>query len=92
MKIGIIEIMPKGHFTLVDSVARIYASDPVNEIYIFTNRNGERELKKLTVEFRGRIKIITPETISIPDFLNKINKYELYKIYITQLISIIKTS
>jgi hypothetical protein len=85
MKIGIIEIMPKGHFTLVDSVARIYASDPVNEIYIFTNRGGEGELKKLTEEFRGRIKIITHETISIPDFLNDINRYELHKIYITTI-------
>ena len=77
--------MPKGHFTLVDSVARIYASDPVNEIYIFTNRNGEGELKKLAEEFRERIKIITLETIPIPDFLNDINKYGVQKIYITTI-------
>lgn len=85
MIIGIIELMPKGHFTLVDSVARIYASDPTNEIYIFTNQNGERELDKLRVEFQGRIKIISIGAMPVGDFLTEINKYGLHKIYITTI-------
>ena len=47
MHIAIIEIAPKGHYTYVESMVKIYASDKQNRIVIFTNTFGLKQLKYL---------------------------------------------
>lgn len=44
MKIAIVEIMPKGHFTLVESLAKIYLSDPDNQVTVYGKKEGEANL------------------------------------------------
>ena len=85
MIIGIIEVMPKGHFTLVDSIARIYASDPSNTVYLFTTETGAEELKYLTNEIPQKLKIISKGSMSVVNFLRDIKKYNLDKIFITTI-------
>ena len=47
MRIAIIEIAPKGHYTYVESMVKIYASDTQNRIVIYTNTFGLKQLKYL---------------------------------------------
>lgn len=86
MKIGILEIMPTGHYTLVDSVVRIFASNTENHIYIFARQNGEKNLLVLKNLFKNQITIIywDPST-SLKLFFNKANSIYLDKLYIITL-------
>jgi hypothetical protein len=84
MKIGILEIMPKGHYTLVDSVVRIYASDPKNDIMIFTHPGAKEILSPLADEFSGRVGISVGEGDWYALF-REINSRHLDRLYIITL-------
>ncbi len=47
MKVAILETVPHGHYTYVESIALIYTSVPENEIVIFMHDNGFNALKHL---------------------------------------------
>lgn len=86
MKIGILEIMPQGHYTLVDSIARIYASDDKNECFIFTHKNGAKNLIPLLNENIGNIKLIIKEdNESLSDYFSKINNVNSDFIFLVTL-------
>jgi hypothetical protein len=86
MKIGIVEIMPVGHYTLVDSIARIFLAGSENEIVIFTNSIGANVLNPLVKEMSGRINLITKkDEEKIDDFLKIIINYQLNKVYVVTL-------
>jgi hypothetical protein len=86
LKIGIIEIMPLGHYTLVDSVARIYGSDPANEIYIFTQKKGFEVLSPIINEIKAKVEIIfKKEDETVEEFLGKIKGFHPDRVYIITL-------
>lgn len=75
--------MPIGHLTLVESIARIYATDANNEIIIYTHQKGLEELSELQ-KSNNNIRIITKEdNTTILSFLKTINKNKHDKLYIT---------
>ncbi len=79
MKIAIIEITTFGHYTLVESIAKIYASVAENEIVIFTTDEGKRALKGLENE---QIKIVLA-TEKTETFFSRIKGFD--KIFIPTL-------
>ncbi len=85
MKIGILEIMPVGHYTLVDSVARIFASDEQNKVYIFTQTEGAEVLAPIVKELRNVEIFSLKENQSIKDFFCEISAHNLDRLYIITL-------
>jgi hypothetical protein len=86
MKIGILEIMPQGHYTLVDSIARIYASDSQNEIFICTHEKLAEVLKPLLNENIGDIKLVVKnKNESLVLFFEKVNQLNLNLLFIATL-------
>lgn len=47
MKIAILEIAPHGHFTYVESIAKIYTAVAENQVVIFTHERGQKALQHL---------------------------------------------
>jgi hypothetical protein len=86
MKIGIIEIMPVGHYTLVNSLVQIYSSDEQNEIFIFTHKSGSSILKSFTDKFTNKVNVICKDDgESIDSFIKKINEFYFDKLYIVSV-------
>ncbi len=87
MKIGILEIMPKGHYTLVDSIARIFGSNENNLIYIFTHTHSCDILMPMLAEMNNNnIHLLCMnENEELNSFLKKINGFNLDRIYIVTL-------
>jgi hypothetical protein len=82
MKIGIVEIMPIGHYTLVDSVTRIYGSDIENEIFLFIHKNGEKNILPLVKLFSNRLKLqIWDGHSDLKELFRNINQTGLDKCY-----------
>ena len=82
MKIGVMEIMPYGHYTLVDSVVRIFASDKNNQIFLFIHKNGESNIKKLLETFEEQIHVIIWDgKSSLEELFKSVNNYKLDKVY-----------
>jgi hypothetical protein len=80
MKVAIIEIMPDGHYTLVDSVSKIYASDNKNQVTVITTPKGRdvliplsRNKSNISFEIISEIKAGT-----INEILDKLNPDKLY--------------
>ncbi|MGE5400252.1 MAG: hypothetical protein ACM3S2_07600 [Ignavibacteriales bacterium] len=85
MKLAIVEVMPFGHFTLVESITEIFASDDKNEIYIFINAAGEKVLAPVFKD-KKNVRIVTQkENESLSSFFLRINTFSPDKIYITTL-------
>jgi hypothetical protein len=91
MKIGIVEIMPQGHYTLVHSICNIFSSQEDNEIYIFTHAHGAKLLQPVKRGNEKRITIITQQHESLELFLDTIKLYRLDRIYVTTLEKYYKT-
>ena len=86
MIVGIMDIMPIGHYTLVESIAQIYLSDTQNEICIFINKDAENNFASLKKENSIRLKIITKKTEQTSiEFLKQINTYALSCLYVVTL-------
>ena len=86
MIIGLIEIMPLGHYTLVDSICRIYLSKQENKVVLFINEKGSENAFALQKEFGDRLIIkIKKEEESVEGFLEKINQEKLDAAYIVTL-------
>jgi hypothetical protein len=82
MKIGILEIMPIGHYTLVDSVVRIFVSDKNNQIYLFLHRNGENDIQNLVKSFPNQIQLrIWDGNSKLESLFKSVNQCGLDKIY-----------
>jgi hypothetical protein len=47
MTVAILEIAPHGHYTYVESIAKIYTSVPENKVLIFTNEKGKNNLQHI---------------------------------------------
>jgi hypothetical protein len=86
MKVGILEIMPTGHYTLVDSITRIFASSIENHIFIFVIENKKNNLQTLNNLHKEQITFI-PWNASTPLnlYFDKINNLNLDKLYIVTL-------
>lgn len=69
--------------TLVESIARIYASDSTNEIIIYTHEKGFEALNELQINYSNINIIAKKNDTSILAFLKSITKNKLDKIYIT---------
>jgi len=86
MIVGLIEIMPLGHYTLVDSISRIYLSNEANKVVLFINEKGSENALALQKEFGERLIIkIKKEEESVERFLEKINQEKLDAAYIVTL-------
>ncbi len=84
MKIGIIEIMPAGHYTLVNSVAQIYSSDIHNKVTIITTATGKNILLPL-VSGQSNITIKEISRPALPELQSILEKLKFDRIYITTL-------
>ena len=83
MRIGIIEIMPIGHYTLVDSIIRIFTSTAENTVYLFTHSDGQTVLQNLLQENKGRVtSVVKSDNEAISIFLSKVQSYKLDRVYI----------
>ena len=81
MKVAILEIAPKGHYTYVESMVKIYAADPRNEVVIFTNTHGEKQLEYL--KNKQISLIIKADSEDYVSFFEKINHFD--KVFIVTL-------
>ena len=77
MNIGIVEIMERGHMTLLECVARIYLSDSHNRLSIFVREDIEKQARKLFSDYTNIDYIVKKENESDAYFLAKINTYSL---------------
>ncbi|NJN33908.1 MAG: hypothetical protein HC817_06320 [Saprospiraceae bacterium] len=50
MIIAILEIAPHGHYTYVESIAKVYTADVHNKVIIFTNEKGRDHLNHIDNE------------------------------------------
>lgn len=85
MIIGILEIMPSGHLTLVESIAEIFSSDENNQVYIFINAAG---LKAAAPVFKDKANvhlIARKEDESLQSLFQRVNAINPDRIYITTL-------
>ncbi len=86
MRIGIIEIMPLGHYTLVDSLVRIYGSNPNNEIHLFIQNSGEKNTRTLKELFPLSLHTYKWDGSSdLTSFFTSINSLNLDLCYIITL-------
>lgn len=85
MKIGILEIMPIGHYTLVDSVARIFSSDNNNTTYILTHKQGAEVLAPLLTEMINLSILTLEQNQSLKAFFEKAKALKLDRLYIITL-------
>lgn len=85
MRVGVIEIMPKGHYTLVESVAKIFASDTDNTVIIYTTTVGYANTSFILNEYKNVEIVDVEKEYGIINFLNSINSFGLQKAYIITL-------
>src|ERR1035437_6196289 len=85
MNIGIIEVMPFGHITLVESVAKIYCSDPNNSVKIFINSDAESKIVELVKSSANIETVLRKEEEDLHKYFSRINKFELDILYITTM-------
>jgi hypothetical protein len=86
MKIGIIEIMPRGHNTLIESLIKIYSADSQSEIKIFTDIQRFEILKPFIQESDITIDVVfKDENEKIKAYLNRISGFKFDKLYIVTL-------
>jgi hypothetical protein len=74
MTIALLEIAPHGHYTYVESIARIYAADPSNQVLIFTNERGGKVLQYL--ENQQIRLVVKSDTEGVSSFLKKIKNVD----------------
>jgi hypothetical protein len=74
MTIALLEIAPHGHYTYVESIARIFAADPNNKIIIFTNERGGEMLNYLENEQISLV--VKPNTEGVLDFFKRIHNVD----------------
>jgi len=78
--------MPRGHYTLVDSLARIFGSDSKNELLILTRERGYELLIPLIHEIPCKIHIDYVSGNSLThNILEKISDFQPDRIYIVTL-------
>ncbi len=86
MNVGLIEIMPHGHYTLVDSITRISLSNASNSVLIFINEKGSENVSALQKDFGERLIVKTKkENEDVASFLNQIANEKLDIAYIVTL-------
>jgi hypothetical protein len=85
MEIGLIELMPKGHYTLVNSIIQIYHTDPGNNIYVYTHHEGADLLRPLVGNL-DHVYIVEKKADQKPaDFFDRIAERRFDKLYIVTL-------
>jgi hypothetical protein len=80
MNIAILEIAPTGHYTYVESIAKIYTAIEGNHVSIFTTEKGEKALKSIE---KQNISIINTNTERVD--LEKIALLNFEKIFVVTL-------
>ncbi len=86
MNVGLIEIMPHGHYTLVDSITRIYLSNARTSGVLFINEKGSENVSALQKDFGERLIVKTKkENEDVASFLNQIANEKLDIAYIVTL-------
>jgi hypothetical protein len=80
MNIAILEIAPNGHYTYVESIAKIYTAVEGNHISIFTTEKGEKALKHIENQYISVAITGTNET-----GLNKIASQNFDKLFVITL-------
>lgn len=85
MTIGILEIMPFGHFTLVESISEIFASDENNHVFVFINAAGEKVLSPIFKDRKNVSLITRKEDESLDSFFRRVNSFNTDRLYITTL-------
>ncbi len=87
MKVVFIELTSIGHYTLVDSLVRIFSVDNKNDIFIFTNLKGKEELNSLLKKFPKVNLTIMEKYQNLHLLLEKCNSLQPDKIYIVTLVN-----
>ena len=86
MIIGLIEIMPLGHYTLVDSITRIYLSNTSNTVILYLNEKGSENVSALQKDFGERLIVKTKKAHEdVRAFLQQIANEKLDAAYIVTL-------
>jgi hypothetical protein len=83
MTTAILEITPQGHYTYVESIAKIYTAKGDDKVIIFTHEKGQKALQH--IESQQISIIIKKEDEHYTTFLNGINKTNPDKLYIVTL-------
>ncbi|MCE1188578.1 MAG: hypothetical protein LWX56_05495 [Ignavibacteria bacterium] len=86
MNIGVIEIMPLGHYTLVEALIRIFCADPKNTVTIYTDKSGFEILEPIVQhnQFSATF-VIKGDTESSVDFLSRVGKSTHDRLYIATI-------
>jgi hypothetical protein len=82
MNIGIVEIIPNGHLTLVECVAKIFLSDRQNRVTFALHKNSEAQVKTLFKDHPNVDYAILEETDHTGHFLNTLAQRSFDRIYL----------
>ncbi len=78
--------MPKGHYTLVESLIEIYCSDPLNEVFVYTNSQGNNIIEPMIKGSNKNVTIVCKRNDEkIKSFFHRINNQKFEKLYIVTL-------
>jgi hypothetical protein len=80
-KIGILEICEPNHYSAVNGLMKTYASEPSNQVYVFTIGKIGKALRENGL--LPNIELIEwDEQGSMSDFLRKVEKYDLDRLHV----------
>lgn len=75
LRVAILEIAPKGHYTYVESLINLFSVDNSNLIDIFTNINGSEQISPF---INGKTQLFTKkDTESYTEFFKNITRYDI---------------
>lgn len=85
MKVAIIEVSPRGHITLIETMIKIFLSSNDFKIKVFTRRNAFDELIKYN-QLHGRLEFyVWNNGESIKDVFYQVNSFSPDRIYVITL-------
>jgi hypothetical protein len=85
MKIGILEIVPWGHITLIDSLSSIYCSNDKNQVFIFVLPELAEHINYLSDRYSNLTIVLKQKDQSLEEFLVKTNDYNVERLYVCTL-------
>jgi hypothetical protein len=85
MRVGIVELMDVGHLVLVETLCKIFCSDPKNQVVLFTLEKHANNLKFLHDHHSNLSIVAKTEKQTEEDFLNQISIEPLDRIYVVTL-------
>jgi hypothetical protein len=85
MRVGITEIMDTGHIALAETLCKIFCSDFMNQVILFTIKGHADNLNQLTEKYPNLSIIVKPSQQKEEDFLKKIGSFSFDRLYVVTL-------